>query len=261
MQDIRLHGRIGRALALLGMVEQLRVQGMDAADIGLLAILASHTDEMGECYPSQSTLAKQVSRERAWVNRRLSALSQTEIGSMKALEKLRRSLRKGGETSCLYRIPHMNLKLISTNNADSITNTPCGEQSHKQEQSHYQETLPQSAREYENKPRVEESDTAAWTPTTKDIAFATAKRPDLSHEDLILLSKKLLAQHGKHLPPAKTSLIFRRWVLTERTVHHAYDQDHCYENRRYSSGPTGKQRFDRSANRDKALAALNLLAG
>src|SRR3954451_23493298 len=69
------------------------------------------------------------------------------------LEKLRRRLRKGGETSCLYRIPHMNLKLISTNNADSITNTPCGEQSHKQEQSHYQETLPQrqSAREYENK--------------------------------------------------------------------------------------------------------------
>jgi hypothetical protein len=259
MQQKRLRGRIGRALALLSMIEELRSQGMDAADIGLLAILASHTNEIGECYPSQSTLATQVLRERPWVNRRLSVLSQTEIGDVKALEKVRRSLRKGGETSCLYRIPLMNLSLVSMTEAESKTHTPCDRQSHKQEQSHYQNTLSQSEREGENKTGIENKDVPAWTPTAEDMAFAAAKRPDLSEANLSLLSKKLFAQYGKQLPLANASQIFRRWVLTERTAHHAPDQGDCYDNRRCGSGSAGKQRPDYSTNRDKALAALNLL--
>jgi hypothetical protein len=259
MQQKRLHGRIGRALALLSMIEELRSQGMDAADIGLLAILASHTNEVGECYPSQSTLATQVLRERPWVNRRLSVLSQTEIGDVKALEKVRRSLRKGGETSCLYRIPVMNLSLVSMTEAESTTHTPCDRQSHKQEQSHYQNTLSQSEREGENRTGIEKKDVPAWTPTAEDMAFAAAKRPDLSEANLSQLSKKLLAQYGKQLTLANASQIFRRWVLTERTAHHAPDQGDRYDNRRCGSGSTGKQRFDHFTNRDKALAALNLL--
>jgi hypothetical protein len=260
MQQKPLHGRIGRALALLSMIEELRSQGMDAADIGLLAILASHTNEMGECYPSQSTLATQVLRERPWVNRRLSVLSQTELGSVKALEKVRRSLRKGGETSCLYRIPVMNLSLVSMAKADSVVHTPCDIQSHKQEQSHYQDALSQNEREGENRTITEKADVPAWTPTVEDIAFAAAKRPDLSETNLSLLTKKLLAQYGKQLNLANASRIFRRWVLTERATNHAPDQGDCYDNRRCSAGSTGRQSLNHSTNRDKALAALNLLA-
>jgi hypothetical protein len=103
-EETSWRGRIGRALALLGMVEAARAQGMDAADIGLLVVLASHADEGGAAHPSQSTLAREVGRERPWVNRRLAALVNADLGDRKALEKARRRLAKGGETSCIYRL-------------------------------------------------------------------------------------------------------------------------------------------------------------
>ena len=273
-EDRRLRGRIGRALALLGMVEAARAQGMDAADIGLLAVLASHADEGGAAHPSQSTLARETGRERPWVNRRLAALADADLGDGKALEKARRRLAKGGETSCVYRLPLMDLAVVAAvPERDSTGDTPCARKSHEQERSHHQDSLSAGATAPESQGEEigdrERADAGTlgvgWVPTAEDVAFAAAKRPDLTPADLLLLGEKLIARHGGRLPLADASAVFRRWVLTERVDRHAYD--HTDRRPRPRSGQ--QQRRDRAsgphaaraANRDKALAALALLAG
>ncbi len=283
MQDKRLRGRIGRALALLGMVEAARAQGMDAADLGLLAILASHADEGGAAHPSQSTLARECGRERPWVNRRLAALSDADLGGQKAVEKARRRLAKGGETSCVYRLPLMDLAVVGAiPERDSTGDTPCSIRNHKQEQSHNLESLfagadaPESeGDEIGNLEQAQQQQADAgmlgtgWVPTAEDVAFATAKRPDLTPADLLLLGEKLIARHGGRLPLAAASAVFRRWTLTERAVRHAHDHDDRRsrtrsgqrEQQRRASGPADDLHAARVANRDKALAALALLAG
>jgi hypothetical protein len=276
-EDTSWRGRIGRALALLGMVEAARAQGMDAADLGLLVVLASHADEGGAAHPSQSTLAREVGRERPWVNRRLAALADADLGGRKALEKARRRLAKGGETSCVYRLPMMDLAVVGAATArDSTGDTPCSQRNHEQEEPHDQDSpspgadAPGSAGEGIG--LRDEADTgtlgAGWVPSPEDIASAAVTRPDLTPEDLLLLSEKLVARHGGRLPLANASAVFRRWVLTERPCRHAPDHDHHHHHRprsrqheRWAIGSAGGLHPARAANRDKALAALALLAG
>jgi hypothetical protein len=274
----RLRGRIGRALALLGMIEAARTQGMDAADLGLLAVLASHADDGGAAHPSQSTLAREVGRERPWVNRRLAALADADLGGGKALEKARRRLAKGGETSCVYRLPIMDLAVVVAAAApDSKGDTPCSRMNHEQEESHDQHSLSPGADAPESAGEGiglrDEVDTgtlgAGWVPSPEDIADAAVTRPDLTPEDLLLLGEKLVARHGGRLSLADASAVFRRWVLTERACRHAPDHDHDHDHHRPRSrqyacraiGPADGLHTARAANRDKALAALALLAG
>jgi len=256
-QDRRLRGRIGRALALLGMVETVRGLGMDAADIGLLVVLASHADDDGTAHPSQSTLAEEVGRERPWVNRHLAALAKTGIGEDTAVEKVRRKLSKGGETSCRYRIPLMDLSVVGAV-ADSPEDTPCSPQSHEQKQTHHQTPSSCGARAPRGREvcGAEEGRIAAgWTPSPEDVAYAAAERPDLSRADLLRIAGKLAARHGGRLPLADASIVFRRWILTERI-----EQDARRPVRRPSGSPV-ERAAPGAANRDKALAALTLLAG
>jgi hypothetical protein len=272
MQDHpRLRGRIGRALALLDMVESARTQGMDAADLGLLVVLASHADERGAAYPSQSTLAREVGRARPWVNRRLAALGETDLGGRRAIEKTRHRLPKGGETSCRYRLPRMDLGAVGATTAESIGDTPCSKLHHEQEDhSNHQECLSQGADARESADSGtggREKIGPGWVPTTDDIAFAAAKRPDLLPGDLLLLTEKLIAHHAGRLPRTDASTVFRRWVLTERVCRHDHASDHNRFSGRFrehdhrASGTPGGRPAARAANRDKALVALALLAG
>jgi hypothetical protein len=234
-EKISWRGRIGRALALLGMVEAARTQGMDAADIGLLVVLASHADDSGTAHPAQSTLAREVGRKRPWVNRRLAALADADLGGLKAVEKTRRRLTKGDETSCVYRIPLMDLAAVCAAAVpDSSDDTPCSHRNHEQEEPHDQESLSQSADAPESARegigiRDEADDSTlgdGWVPSPEDVAYAAVKRPDLTPADLLLLAEKLIARHGGRLPLADASAVFRRWVLTERACRHAPDHDH-----------------------------------
>jgi hypothetical protein len=262
----RLRGRIGRALALLGMVETARAQGMDAADIGLLAVLASHADEGGAAHPSQSTLAREVGRERPWVNRRLAALTESDLGGHTAVEKTRHCHPKGGETSCRYRIPLMDLAIVGAAAAESSGDTPCAKKNHEQEVPHDpQDPLSQGACAPESEGieiEGEEKVGAGWVPTAEDVAFAAMKRPDLLPADLLLLAEKLVAYHGGRLLPAAASAVFRRWVLTERASHDRNHHRPRLPRREYrpSSSAIGHAASG-AANRDKALAALTLLTG
>jgi hypothetical protein len=262
----RLRGRIGRALALLGMVETARAQGMDAADIGLLAVLASHADEGGAAHPSQSTLACEVGRERPWVNRRLAALTESDLGGHTAVEKTRHCHPKGGETSCRYRIPLMDLAIVGAAAAESSGDTPCAKKNHEQEVPHDPQKPLSPARMRPEREGLEirggEKVGAGWVPTAEDVGFAAMKRPDLTPADLLLLAEKLVAHHSGRLLLADASAVFRRWVLTERASHDRNHHRPRLPRREYrpSSSAIGHAASG-AANRDKALAALTLLTG
>ena len=68
-------------------------------EIAVLAALALHADQRGQCYPRQKTLAQLLNRSRSWVNKMIGRLA--EIG---LLEKTRQRDRDGLECACLYQL-------------------------------------------------------------------------------------------------------------------------------------------------------------
>lgn len=68
-------------------------------EIAVLACLSTYADENGWCYPSQSTIARQIKRSRPTVSAIIRSL--VELG---LVEQHRQFNENGGERSCLYRI-------------------------------------------------------------------------------------------------------------------------------------------------------------
>ena len=74
--------------------------GLDAAKLGLLAVLASYArQEKRTCFPSQATLADRTGRSRAWVNAAISHLCDLGI-----ISKRSRYRADQGRSSNLYTI-------------------------------------------------------------------------------------------------------------------------------------------------------------
>ncbi|MCW2240667.1 helix-turn-helix domain-containing protein [Azospirillum canadense] len=77
---------------------------LGADEIAVFVALARYSDDRGACHPSQSTIARHLRRSRPWVNARLKILADLGL-----LEKHRHHLPKGGETSCRYHLPTLDV--------------------------------------------------------------------------------------------------------------------------------------------------------
>jgi hypothetical protein len=81
-------------------IELVEKAGLDAAHLGLLAVLSSYArQDKTTCFPSQSTLADRVGRSRAWVNAALAKICDLGI-----IEKRSRFRADQGRSSNLYTI-------------------------------------------------------------------------------------------------------------------------------------------------------------
>ena len=107
------------------LVHLLDHPDIGADEVAVFVALARYSDDRGLCHPSQSTIAGQLHRSRPWVNARLKTLADLNL-----LEKARHHLPKGGETSCRYRLPMLDMTTrsnpaISRPNGVHHTDTPC----------------------------------------------------------------------------------------------------------------------------------------
>jgi hypothetical protein len=244
-----------RAMALALLLERM----LDDPEIGVdeiatMVALARHANESGECWPSHSTLSAMLGRSRRYVGKWTDVLEERGY-----LAKKRRHLEKGGETSCIYRIPALVLATpIPRTITDGATPRHGGATNLD---SHQDSGIPSPAGEGRRPEREGEGVVEpTWTPTGTDMAFARRQRPDLTDSDLAALALKVRAHHDPSCTAATLSATFRRWTLTERTIRHA-DHDRQPRQSAYRPpGPGNGRGATRAANLDRAAAALDLLA-
>jgi hypothetical protein len=249
---------VALALLLERMLDDPKI-GVD--EIATMVALARHANESGECWPSHSTLSAMLGRSRRYVGKWTDVLEERGY-----LAKKRRHLEKGGETSCIYRIPAL---VLATPSSTTVTDgatprhdgaTPRHEGATNLD-SHQDSGISSPAGEGKRPEREGEGIAElAWTPTSTDVAFARGQRPDLTDSDLTALALKVRAHHGPSCTAATLSATFRRWTLTERTIRHA-DQNRQPRQFAHRSPDSGNGRGGtRTANFDRAAAALDLLA-
>jgi hypothetical protein len=244
-----------RAVALALLLERmLNDPEIGVDEIATMVALARHANESGECWPSHSTLSAMLGRSRRYVGKWADVLEERGY-----LAKKRRYLEKGGETSCIYRIPAL---VLATPVPTTVTNGATPRHGGATNLDSHQDSEISSSAGGGKRPEREGKEIAepAWTPTNTDIAFARGQRPDLTDSDLAALALKIRAHHDPSCTAATLSATFRRWTLTERTIRHA-DHDRQYrQSAHHSPGPGNGRGGTRAANFDKAAAALNLLA-
>ena len=90
----------GRLLRLARALEALLDDpGVGADEIAVYVALARHCDDLGQCRPSQSRIARYLTRSRPWVNARIASLVEAGI-----ITSRRQYQERGGETSCVYHL-------------------------------------------------------------------------------------------------------------------------------------------------------------
>jgi hypothetical protein len=86
--------------------------------LSVLTILSGYADiQTHSCWPSQSTIATQLGRSRAWVNGVLKQL--VELGFISKTYRKRKD--NNGTTSCLYRVKYDEETLIKDNKSEHIS--------------------------------------------------------------------------------------------------------------------------------------------
>jgi len=269
-----------RDRGLLSLIRAMRDDPrLCADDIALVAVLATYADERGECYPKQATLAAALGRSRSRVNERLAVLASPGVA---VVEKTRRRGEGGIDRPCVYRLPALDRTLSSPATCpapaavarddtepvrDSESSLPSARGAGAGESGDAMGQGGEAEHEAVATSATDE-EVAPWRPSAADLAWAASRRPDLTPDDLALLAEKLLVHHaGK--PAAELSVIFRRWTLTERPARHARHDavrsavrpDPRIRPMRRPSVPRVDRPGPGPANRDRALAALALLAG
>lgn len=187
-----------------------------AAELAVLMALLFHADRYGRCHPSQSTLAAMLQKSRAWVNSVIASLADAGL-----VERERRRLAKGGETSCIYKLagigeePGVAEENTSCRAADTVCQPADRLMSHNDQQ---QDSL---------SPRVgapEEEDAFTdflakeptipppnWTPTPDDAAWALARYPAL--DVLAFTQIFVLSCRAKSYRYTDISAAWRRWLV------------------------------------------------
>lgn len=199
-------------------------------EIGVYVALARYTDTNGLCRPSQTTIAMRLGRSRPWVNARIAALN--ELG---AVGHMRRRQPKGGETTCQYYLPALDMRSTTavravTLAASTVTPPVTAE---TQNLGFHENTSPSlGARVFAKQSWQKKNTTGAaqvpipqpcinlisptWQPSPDDIAWAQTARPDADRQDLDAFTIKFIAKinaaGGTHRQP---SIKWREWLATE----------------------------------------------
>lgn len=195
------------ALAL-AMDVLLADERVDADLIAVFVALARRTDEHGRCRPGQGTIGGQLGRSRPWVNARVARL--VDLGHV---SKDRQYLKKGGETSCAYYLPALDIEaasppVITVTPPCQPADTPC----HQRDTNHDSHESEESSLSATSPPVLLHS---AWQPDAADLAWAAGARPDIG--DIPGFTKKFIAKvnsaGGCHGDP---STRWRQWLVDER---------------------------------------------
>lgn len=200
-------------MALAQAMDVLLADEKVGADlIAVFVALARRTDEHGNCFPGQATLGRQLDRSRPWVNARIARL--VDLGYV---SKYRQYLSKGGETSCAYHLPALDIQaqrppVTTVTPPCQPADTPCHHRDTNHD-SHESEEASLSAASM-SPPVLLHS---AWQPNADDIAWAAQARPDI--DDLPQFTSKFIAKvNAAGGCYGKPSSRWRQWLVDERGI-------------------------------------------
>jgi Helix-turn-helix domain len=210
-----------------------------APELAVLSVLLYYADRFGRCHPSQSTIATLLRKSRPWVNSVIAGLVEYGL-----IERERRRLGRGGETSCTYSLigvgTNAEAGVADANMPRPPADTPCQPADTLMEYNE-QEDPPSHAGVHEEEILVDLEARRAeptapplnWTPTPADTAWALARYPDL--DVLAFTEHFLLTCRAKGYRYADPSAAWRRWLLEPKGRLPLITE------------PTGETRHDRSA--------------
>lgn len=194
-----------------GIIPADLLQGLDAGEIAVLAVLAIHADRGGRCFLRQETIASLVGRSRPWVNAALSRLKDKNC-----IEQTRRRFSHGGLRSSTYRIIH---SLFDQDNrcqphdtscqADDRECQPDDSNKHKIDLE-YKTPSPETSVAFSKTADVE------WEPGSADIAWARGVIEGVSDEDImrhIHMFQQKCRAHGYVY--RDMSAAWRSWFLSD----------------------------------------------
>jgi hypothetical protein len=218
---------------------------VDPSALAVLAALATYADPTGLCWPHPKTLAEKLKRSRPWV---LEVLNRLVAAGLIEKRPRRSRARPGAWEFILVNFGSSRstaLSSVACQAADSF----CQQTGSKQEQKNSEYSLKVAESPFSHPDGQEQSEVAVstWMPTTEDMAFAAAKRPDLTPSDIALMTQKMLAQHCGQ-PLTNISGTWRRWLLNERTTNARQNQ----ETRRPSYDGRHTHTGFRSSSNDRA---------
>ena len=219
-----------RLMALAKALETLLDDDEATADeIAMFVALARYTDANGVCRPSQTTIALRLGRSRPWVNARISRMVEMDM-----IERERRRQPKGGETSCQYYLPQLDMTLqtaVSPLTPPVTGMTPPVSPLTQNLSSHQPKNLSLSSGEGgfakfaddgEACPTASRSHLCinliapTWVPSSDDLAWASTMRPDVGLDALQAFTAKFIAKinaaGGTHRSP---SVKWREWLSAE----------------------------------------------
>jgi DNA-binding MarR family transcriptional regulator len=246
-------------------------------ELALLALLSLYAAKDGTCWPSQSTLADRLKRSRSWVIRVLNILEATGL-----VTRSQRQAARGRRATCLYTL---------VGHAEAVKGTPLVRSggpvhdyhvaNHRvagMEQEHQNPAIAGLSRDPHRdseSPSVNEQAASAdrrpakgqppedWTPSPADRAFAAEHAPSVDVDRFARLFVESCRSHGYRY--VNHSAAFRTWLLNRWEKPDAAHADRRTDRQRSRRGypPARRQPSEirSSANRDTALAALDLLAG
>src|SRR4051812_12210442 len=249
-------------------------------ELALLALLSLYANQVGACWPSQSTLADRLKRSRSWVIRVLNRLE--DLGMV---ARSQQQAARGRRSTCLYTlvghadaIKGMPSAHRTDNHRDAAHRVAGAEQEHRNPAN--AGLSPEVCAGEENQSETEAPGRGGrgstktvpsedWIPSPADRAFAAEHAPDVDVAKFGRFFVQSCRSHGYRY--ADHGAAFRSWLLNRWKKPDATPGTHRDHRSLSRSGDSfrrdRRQAAQRqcsdartAANRDSALAALTLLA-
>lgn len=176
--------------------------GLDVNTWALFNALAHYANTDGFCFPSQSTLAHDLGRSRAWVNKYISKL--VEIGLVEKEHRTRSS--DNGNTSCGYIIPSIRDFHLSKNVTPPVMKNDINNENQINKKLH------------SNDPSSLDNEQDRWEPSNDAIEEAKSINPNLDTQSHVERFKlKIKAKGYKYKDLNSAWLLWIREDLTQES--------------------------------------------